>query len=298
MPAGRYFRFAVLLLSVRAFAADQAPAAGVPAPETLRAFEAYARLAESRMDALAGNPEGFLWADSPARRQKLRQAGVICEPRNAKGSMRVSRGLVHNWVGAAFIPGASVAQVLRVVQDYNHHRETYRPDVIDSRILEHHGNDFKIRLRVFQRKVVTVVLDTDYDVHYRPIAGNDWQSRAISTRVVEINNPGTPRERERSPREDHGYLWRLNSYWLFRERDGGVYLECEVVSLSRSVPPALAWLIDPIIRSLPKDALDHALRTTRALVMKPSAVLIPPSLRAPDVFMTIQPVERLESWSE
>ena len=62
-------------------------------------------------------------------------------------------------------------------------------------------------------------------------------------------------------------MWRLNSYWLLRERDGGVYLECEAVSLSRGVPAALAWLIDPIIRSLPKDALANTLRATREHVL-------------------------------
>ena len=82
---------------------------------------------------------------------------------------------------------------------------------------------------------------------------------SYSARIVEIANPDPPREREHSPREDHGYLWRLNSYWLLRERDGGVNLECEAVSLSRSVPFALAWLIDPIIRSLPEEALEYAL---------------------------------------
>ena len=116
--------------------------------------------------------------------------------------------------------------------------------------------------------MVAVVLDTDYQVHYRPLAGHDWQSRSYSTRIVEIADAGGPREREQPPGQDHGYLWRLNSYWLLRERDHGVYVECEAVSLSRGVPAALAWLIDPIIRSLPKDALANTLRATRTEVLR------------------------------
>ena len=239
-----------------------------PAPETMRAFDAYARLTESRLDALAPKPDGFLWADTPERRSKVRQSGVVCEPRNKQATVKAARGLIHDWVGAAFIPGATVDQVLRLVEDYNNHRNIYHPDVIDSRTIERHGDDFKVRLRLFKRKVVTVVLDTDYDVHYRRLGGRDWQSRSYSTRIVEIANAGSPRERQRGPREEHGYLWRLNSYWLFREKDGGVYVECEVVSLSRGVPAVLAWLIDPIIRSLPKDALENTLRSTRAMVLR------------------------------
>jgi hypothetical protein len=179
MATGNPLLPALLVLCAAAFAADpHAPAAGGPSLETVRAFEAYARLAESRLDSVVQNPEGFLWADSAARRSRLRQAGVICEPRNSKGALKIPRGLVHDWVGAAFIPGATAARVLELLQDYDHHRDTYRPDVIESRTLARNGNDFKVRLRVFKRKVVTVVLDTDYDIHYRPLSGRDWQSRS------------------------------------------------------------------------------------------------------------------------
>ncbi len=259
-----------------------APAAGAAPPEALRAFDAYIRLTESRMNALTRDPDGFLWADTAARRETLRRAGVVCQPRNQKGSVQVTRGLIHDWVGAAFLPGASMSAVLRLLQDYDNHRNLYRPEIMNSRIVERSGNDFKVRLRMFKRKVISVVLDADYDVHYRPLAGNDWESRSYSTRIVEIADAGGPRERERNAREDHGYLWKLDSYWLLRERDGGVYLECEAVSLSRGVPAALAWLIEPIIRSLPRDALEQTLRTTRALARKRTAR----SLRIRDVLVT------------
>ncbi len=263
-------------------AETEAPAAGAAPPEALRAFDAYVRITESRMNALTRDPDGFLWADTAARRETLRRTGVVCQPRNQKGSVQVTRGLIHDWVGAAFLPGASMSAVLRLLQDYDNHRNLYRPEIVNSRIVERSGNDFKVRLRMFKRKVISVVLDADYDVHYRPLAGNDWESRSYSTRIAEIADAGGPRERERTAREDHGYLWKLDSYWLLRERDGGVYLECEAVSLSRGVPAALAWLIEPIIRSLPRDALEQTLRTTRALALKRTAK----SLRFRDVLVT------------
>ena len=197
----------------------------------------------------------------------MRLAGVICVPRNNKGDIPIAHGIIHDWVGAAFIPGATVERVLAPIQDYDNHKQHYKPEVIASKTIERKGNDFKVRLRIVKRKIVRVVLDIDSDVHYRPLSAGDWHSRAYGTRIVEIADAGGPTERVVPAAQDHGYLWRLNSYWLFRQRDGGVYVECEAVSLSRSVPAALAWLIEPIIGSLPEDELVHTLAATRALVL-------------------------------
>jgi hypothetical protein len=72
--------------------------------------------------------------------------------------------------------------------------------------------------------------------------------------------------RELPPGQDHGFLWRLNSYWRFEERDGGVYVECEAISLTRNVPLGLGWLVNPIIRSLPRESLANTLWATREAV--------------------------------
>ncbi|HEV2444620.1 MAG TPA: hypothetical protein VGS58_01805 [Candidatus Sulfopaludibacter sp.] len=256
-----------LVLALRTAAQAQAPAAGSASPEALRDYTAYLRVMESRMDAAVQERDGFLWANTPERRAQVRAAGVLCEPRNARGDVRVTKGLIHDWVGSSFIPGAAMEQVLAPIQDYDHHKNSYRPVVIDSRTLEHQGNDYKVRLRLVKRKIIRVVVDVDSEVHYRPLANGDWQSRAHGTRIVEIADAGGPNERALPPSDDHGFLWRLDTYWLFRQRDGGVYVECEAVSLSRAIPAALAWLIEPIVRSLPKDELVQTLTSTRALVL-------------------------------
>jgi hypothetical protein len=64
-------------------------------------------------------------------------------------------------------------------------------------------------------------------------------------------------------------MWRLNSYWRFVERDGGVYIECQAVSLSRGIPVKwlLGWLIGPIVNDLPKESLLNTLTATRAGVL-------------------------------
>jgi hypothetical protein len=135
--------------------------------------------------------------------------------------------------------------------------------VLDSKTLSHNGNDFRIYLRLMKKKVITVVLDTEHEVHYRQVDATRWASRSYSTRIAEVSNPGRRDERELAPDTGHGFLWRLDSYWRFEERDGGVYIECEAVSLTRDVPTGLGWLIEPIIRKLPRESLENTLRSTR-----------------------------------
>ena len=56
---------------------------------------------------------------------------------------------------------------------------------------------------------------------------------------------------------------RLDSYWRFQEKDGGVYVECRAISLTRDVPKGLGWIIEPIVRQLPGQSLTNTLTATR-----------------------------------
>jgi hypothetical protein len=238
---------------------------------TLEAFQGYVRATEARLDAMRG-PGHFLWADqSPERLRQLREGQILIQPWNGKGDQEALGGLIHDWMGAVFVPGATLERTLAWVQDYDRHKESYRPEVIDSRVLSHHGNDFKIYMRLRKKKVITVVLDTEHEVHYFPVDAKRWYSRSYSTRIQEVDDPGTPEERLLPAGDDHGFLWRLYSYWRFEERDGGVYLECQALSLTRDVPTGLGWLIEPIIRQLPRESLANTLRSTRDAILSKAA---------------------------
>jgi hypothetical protein len=139
--------------------------------------------------------------------------------------------------------------------------------VIDSKLLSHENNDFSILLRILKKKIITVVLDTDHEVHYRCLDATRWLCRSYTTRIAEVENPGKPNEKVLPPDTGYGFLWRLNSYWRFQERDGGVYVECRAISLTRDVPKGLGWIIDPIVRKLPAESLAHTLTATRQALL-------------------------------
>jgi hypothetical protein len=247
-----------VVLAAVPLAGQVAPPAERLKPETIDAFERYARTTESRLAGLPRGCEIFLWADAAERRRRLLQGAILSEPQNRRGDVPVASGLIHDWVGAVFIPSARVEDVMKVVRDYNRHQDFYRPEVVSSRILSNRGDEYKVRLRLLKRKVITVLLDTEHEIRYEKLGATCWQSRSASTSIREVRNPG----------KDHGFMWRLNSYWRFHEGDGGTYVECEVVSLSRAVPPILARLIDPIVRQLPQQSMADTLRATRAAVEK------------------------------
>ncbi|HWB83692.1 MAG TPA: hypothetical protein VG675_06105 [Bryobacteraceae bacterium] len=246
------------------FAATTAYPAGLQ-PQTAEAFDRYAKQTEQRLDAR----QSFLWVDeSSARAARVRKGEIVVEPLRGSGQQAVPGGLIHDWVGTVFIPGVTLEKTIGLVQDYSHHKEYYRPEVADSRILSHDGNDFKIYLRLVKKKVITVVLDTEHEVHYYPIDATHWRSVSRSTKVAEVAGAGKPGEHELKSGEDHGFLWALNSYWRFEERGGGTWVECEAVSLTRAVPAGLSWIVDPVIRDLPRQSLANTLQETRSALSK------------------------------
>jgi len=139
--------------------------------------------------------------------------------------------------------------------------------VVDSRTLSHTGGDYEVRLRLLKKKVLTVVLDTEHSVHYESRdATRWWRPVAQHGALSKLSIQGKRSEKALPPDTGHGYLWRLNSYWTFQELDGGVYVECEAISLTRNIPSGLAWVLEPIIRVLATESLANTLRATRAAV--------------------------------
>lgn len=248
-------------------------------PATVAAFDHYVSLTEQRM-ANEVNSGGFLWVETLPSAQRsdcyaaLRKGEVLTKQLQTLEDGRaihVPDGLIHHWIGLVFIPGASLAGTMALLQDYDDQHEFYAPEVQRSRLIRRNGNDFHVYLRLRRKKVVTVVLDTEYDVHYAMPENDRAFARSYSTRIAEVENADEKNETEKPVGNDDGFLWRLNSYWRFWQRDGGTYVQLEAISLTRDIPAGLGWLIRPFVTSVPQESLRFTLTQTRAnlLVHRP-----------------------------
>ena len=246
-------------------------------PKTLQAFERYVQATEARTNQELSRPGEFLYVEGLAEPQRSRTLAMLkrgevyieqLRTLDASGKrIDAPDGIIHHWMGAVFIPGATLQQTLALVEDYNHHQNIYKPEVVRSKLLSRNGNDFRIYYRLRKKKVLTVTLNTEHDVHYFPVDATHCYSLSYSTRIAEVADAGTPQEHEKPIGHDGGFLWRMNSYWRFEQKDGGVYVECESVSLTRDIPTGLGWLIKPFITGIPKESLLMTLNSTRSALL-------------------------------
>ena len=190
---------------------------------------------------------------------------------SGKRAIQVPDGLIHDWIGSTCVPGATMKKTLALVQDYDNHKNIYQPEVIGSKLIRRQGDDFQIYLRLRKKKVITVILDTDHDVHYFSLDATRWCCHTRTTRISEVEDAGKPTERARPPDTGYGFLWRLNSYWRFAERDNSVYIECRAISLTRNIPKTLAWIIEPMVDKLPRESLRSTLEATRRALASASS---------------------------
>jgi len=94
-------------------------------------------------------------------------------------------------------------------------------------------------------------------------------NRSVSTKIAELAGAGTAGEREKTPGDDHGFLWRLNAYWRYEQVDGGVLIECESVSLSRSIPLLLRPFVTSTVDRIARESLEKTLRSVKAFLIRP-----------------------------
>ncbi len=237
-------------------------------PETAQAFDRYVEAAESKM-AQDLQPGRFLRLDStPDVKAKLRSGEVRIEPVSSPDpSIQFSGGLLQDWLGMMFIPHASIAHVKAVLQDYASYKNFYQPEVIESKEISRRGDEFDIFLRLYKKHILKVVLNTNYHVRYGMPDPQRMYVTSRSTRIGEVKDPKRYSEEE-PVGDDSGFLWRLNSYWRFEAADGGVYAECDAISLSRDLPLGLAFLLKGFIEQFPKESMTNTLHGTREAVLK------------------------------
>jgi hypothetical protein len=240
------------LLTVASNGFAQAP------PAASAAFDACVAKVESTLAQEHGSPEEFL---APVDLAKVRSGEPVIE-KVAAADAEIPGAMLHDWRGSAFAPGATAADFEKLMRDFNSYPHVYDPQVVISAILTHHENRYTVRMRVRQKHVITVVLDATYDVTFGRLDARHGYSTSRSTQISEIEAAGTKEERALPPGKEHGFLWRLNTYWSYEERDGGLYLQIESVSLTRAIPVGIAWAVKPFVESVPRESLEFTLQRT------------------------------------
>ena len=247
-----------MLIFVVAASSPQAAAAG-PKQAALSDFNSYVSQVESRLEQQHRSPHAFLAPEDWAR---LRRGDQIIDELTPSKRSESPGAMLHDWRGTAFAPGAKAADFERLMKDFAAYPHQYSPQVVKARVLTHQDDHFQVLIRTRQKHVITVVIDTTFDITFRRLDAAHGYSISRSTQASEIEGAGTDQERILSADQEHGFLWRLNTYWSFEERDGGLYMQIESVSLTRSIPTGLGWAIKPFVESVPRESLEFTLQST------------------------------------
>jgi hypothetical protein len=246
-------------------------------PQTNLAYDRYIQITQTQVDEELKQTNRYLWVEGlPESRRAgelaaLQRGEVVIERLGTLdhgAAIPVPGGLIHHWIGTVFIPGATLDQTLAFMQDYDHKVEYFKPDILQSTTLRHSGGDYFVHIRFYTKKVITTVVDTDQNVHYERVDRTHAWSRSATTRVQEVSNPGERDETLEPVGHDRGLLWRMNTFWRFEQKDGGTYVECQAVSLSRDIPTGIGWMVGPFVASVPKESLTFTLTTARTALEK------------------------------
>ncbi|HLY40073.1 MAG TPA: hypothetical protein VKR52_02620 [Terracidiphilus sp.] len=229
-----------------------------PRPAAVAGFDTYIARVEACLATQHQAPSAFI---APADFARLRRGELVIEQIAPPAGTSVPGAMLHHWRGTAFVPGASAADFDRLLRDFNAYPAHFAPQIVQSRVLAQNGNHYQIKMRVRQHHVITVVLDTTYDVSFAALDPKHHFSASRSREITEVDSPGTLGERELTAGQEHGFLWRLNSYWSYEERDRGLAIQIESVSLTRSIPTGMAWMIRPFVESIPRESLEFTLRS-------------------------------------
>ena len=237
-------------------------------PETVAAFDRYVADLEVRLSPQFDGSRPQWFQDVPSAREQLRLGKVSVRPSKGNGLISVKGGLIQHWTGAVFVSKATLKSALAVAQDYPHHPDYYKPEIGDAKIRTRQNDEFDVYLRIVKSKLfLSAVFNTENKVDYHSIDAARVWCRSASTSIVEVNDAGKPSEHELPVGKDRGLLWRLHSYRFFEERDGGVYLSSESLSLSRDIPFGMGKVMAPFVEDLPGEALQMSLEKTRKAML-------------------------------
>lgn len=159
----------------------------------------------------------------------------------------VDGATIHEWRGSTLVRGVTVAQIVDALLKPGVKQE----DVAESRLLEQHGDSQRVYLKLVRHVIVTVTYDTEHDVQYVRRSPGFATSRSVATRIVETTGA------------DRGFLWRLNSYWRYRQVGSDVQIDVLSLSLSRDIPWVVRPIATPLINRIGRESMRRTLETVQ-----------------------------------
>lgn len=260
-------RFAVSLFLFLALCSTDGGAATLK-PETVTAWEHYIAAVDASAKTAVTNEGSFLWIDKePSRLADVKHGKVVVSQIRRGNGPAIPNGLIHDWLGALFVPDASIAGVFAVTRNYEKYPAWYGPTITRGSLRERSGNTDHFTIHYVRRVLfVTAVMDADYDTQYVEVNANRWYSIGRSTRMQEMDQDDRPGQKKTATNDGSGYLWRAYTLTRYEQRDNGVYIEQESIGLSRPIPSSLRWMVEPVVKRLAKDLLATSLEQTREAI--------------------------------
>ena len=233
-------------------------------PATLQIFQAYVAQFERNV-ATSYIQSGKMWIDGDSHNRAFAAGKPVVEPRE---NTDIAGGSIHHFSGAIHVTGGTIADVRHIMQDYTNYPKYFKGDVArgtgtvepDTTPADEH---YTSHITLTQSTLaVTVTYDCVYDTHYRLLDPHHWTSQSASTSIREWQNPKDLSRGYYPEGDDHGFLWRTNTFWFIRENNGGIDVQLDSMSLSRPIPTGFAWFGSRRTR----DAVDKMLRDMKAAV--------------------------------
>lgn len=237
---------------------------------TVAAWNAYVAATEARIARELDSPGGFLVSDFQTTGTGVRTVTVaggipVVEMHTTDAANRrlnVPDGLISHWRGSVFLPDITLNALLDRLTHPSEHGP-HQEDVLAVRVMHREPDTLNLFIRMTRTKIVTVTYDTEHRLRYRRQSPSRASSRSVATRIVEVDGAGTEDEFTKPAGQDRGFLWRLNSYWRYEQVAGGVIVELESLTLSRSIPLGLGVIVEPIIDRIARESMARTLDNLR-----------------------------------
>lgn len=260
------------LFALMVLAAGAGKAAGLNS-DVHSAWDRYLEAAQAKMNARLRSGGCFLQAEENAgQMQRLKNGEIVVAPGADQNPKRIPGALIHHWIGAVFVPGVTLDELLATVRDYTQYGKFY-PSVVSAKLVNRSGPiDRVTTIEKHKAMFSNIALDADFTATYNELGNGRAYNISHGTRLQQIDNFGDGKQRELPPDASRAYLWRLDTITRYEERDGGVYMEIEAFALSRDIPASLRWLVERFVRQAAASAMATTLRQTRDAAMEESAV--------------------------